>query len=110
MSLDEEGIGEHRTGMYTTGVVSMNEGHRIALFFSSRQHAGENLKDVLAQRGKDLEPPIQMCDGLSRNIPGELKTILANCLAHGRRKFVEMYDIFPAECKYVLSITYMLNH
>ena len=103
-SLDEEGIGEHRTGMYTTGVVSMNEGHRIALFFSSRQHAGENLKDVLAQRAKNLEPPIQMCDGLSRNLPGELKTILANCLAHGRRKFVEVYDIFPAECKYVLEV------
>ncbi|HEN47296.1 MAG TPA: IS66 family transposase [Mizugakiibacter sp.] len=104
MSLDEEGIGEHRTGMVTTGIVSMNEGHRIALFFSSRQHAGENLKDVLAQRAKNLEPPIQMCDGLSRNLPGELKTILANCLAHGRRKFVEVYDIFPAECKYVLEV------
>jgi hypothetical protein len=104
MSLDEEGIGEHRTGMYTTGVVSMNEGHRIALFFSGRQHAGENLKDVLDQRAKDLESPIQMCDGLSRNLPGELKTILANCLAHGRRKFVEVYDIFPTECKYVLEV------
>jgi hypothetical protein len=103
-SLDEESIGAHRTGMYTTGVVSMNEGHRIALFFSSRQHAGENLKDVLAQRAKDLEPPIQMCDGLSRNLPGELKTILANCLAHGRRKFVEVYDIFPDECKHILEV------
>ena len=36
-----------------------------------------------------LPPPIQMCDALSRNLPGELQTILANCLAHGRRQFVE---------------------
>ena len=59
---------------------------------------------MLAQRNKDLEPPIQMCDALSRNLPGELKTILANCLAHGRRKFVELYDIFPVECQHVLEV------
>ena len=44
-----------------------------------------------------------MADGLSRNVPGEFKTLLANCLAHGRRKFVDVYDDFPAECHYVLD-------
>jgi len=102
-SLDEESIGEDRAGMNTTGVIAMTAGHRIALFFSGRRHAGENLKQVLAERAKDLEPPIQMCDGLSRNLPGELKTILANCLAHGRRKFVDVYDLFPEECQHVLE-------
>ncbi len=104
-SLDEEGVGEHRTGMYTTGVVStIDKGYRIALFFSSRKLAGENLKDVLSQRAKELGPPIQMCDGLlSHNLPGELKTILANCLSHGRRKFVEVYDVFREECRHVLE-------
>jgi len=29
-----------------------------------------------------------MCDALSRNVPGELKTIMSNCLAHARRRFV----------------------
>jgi len=57
------------------------------LFFSGRKHAGENLKDVLAQRAADLALPIQMCDALSRNLPAELETIVANCLAHGRRRF-----------------------
>ena len=65
-----------RTGMFTTGIISTREGQKIALFFSGRQHAGENLEDVLAQRVADLPPPIQMCDALSRNLPGELKTIL----------------------------------
>jgi hypothetical protein len=73
------------------------------LFFSGRQHAGENLQDVLRQRAVALAPPIQMCDALSRNLPAELKTIVANCLAHGRRQFVEVADHFPEECAHVLE-------
>ena len=44
-----------------------------------------------------------MCDALARNAPPELKTILANCLAHGRRQFVEVADRFPEECRHVLE-------
>jgi len=92
-----------RKGMFTSGVVSTSDGRRIALFFSGRQHAGENLKDVLMERAADLAPPIQMCDALSRNLPGELKTIVANCLAHGRRQFVDVAEHFPEECRRVLE-------
>lgn len=92
-----------RSGMFTSGLVSTREGRRIALFFSGRQHAGENLADVLAQRAADLGPPIQMCDALSRNLPAEFKTLVAHCLAHGRRQFVEVVDRFPEECRYVLE-------
>ena len=92
-----------RRGLFTSGVVSTSDGRRIALFFSGRKHAGENLKDVLAHRSQTLQMPIQMCDALSRNLPGELQTILAHCLAHGRRRFVEVADRFPEECRYVLE-------
>jgi transposase len=92
-----------RKGLFTTGIVSTREGRRIALFFSGRQHAGENLRDVLSRRAKDLAAPIQMCDALSRNVPAELETILANCLAHGRRQFVDVADRFPEECRHVLE-------
>ena len=88
-----------RSGLFTSGVVSTREGRRIALFFSGRQHAGENLTDVLAQRAEDLAPPIQMCDALTRNMPAELETIVANCLAHGRRQFVEVAEHFPEPFK-----------
>ena len=47
--------------------------------------------------------PIQMCDALSRNMPAELRTIVANCLAHARRQFVEVVDRFPEECRHVLE-------
>ena len=44
-----------------------------------------------------------MCDALSRNVPKELKTILANCLAHGRRQFVDVAERFPEECRHLLE-------
>jgi hypothetical protein len=99
-----------RTGLFTSGVVASREGRRLALFFSGRQHAGENLAEVLQQRAEELEPPIQMCDALSRNLPGELETIVANCLAHARRRFVEVYDRFPDECRYVLEALKVVYH
>jgi transposase len=92
-----------RRGLFTSGIVSTREGRRIALFFSGRKHAGENLADVLAHRACDLPAPIQMCDALSRNLPAEFKTLLANCLAHGRRQFVNVVGRFPEECRYVLE-------
>jgi len=95
--------GRERTGIFTSGVVSTKEGRKIALFFTGRQHAGENLKDVLCQRAAELGPPIQMCDALSRNVPKGLKVILANCLAHARRNFVDVAPSFPEECLYVIE-------
>lgn len=92
-----------RTGVFTSGIVSVDDGHQIALFFTGHQHAGENLADVLQHRASELTAPIQMSDGLSRNVPGEFETLLANCLAHGRRKFVDVFEAFPKECHHVLD-------
>jgi transposase len=99
-----------RTGMFTSGIVSTREGCRIGLFLSGRQHAGENLKDVLTRRAAELPSPIQMCDALSRNSPEGLATILGNCLAHGRRQFVDVADRFPEECRHVLEAIAVIYH
>ena len=80
------------------------------MFFSGRQHAGENLSDVLRERAKALSPPIQMCDALSRNLPAELETIVAHCLAHGRRQFVDVAEHFPEECRHVLESLAVIYH
>ncbi|MBD3855652.1 MAG: IS66 family transposase [Acidobacteria bacterium] len=93
-----------RTGLFTSGIISKCGEQLIALFFTGRNHAGENLQSVLESRSKQLASPIQMCDALSRNLPGEFKTILANCLSHGRRRFVDVVENFPEEVRYVLEI------
>jgi transposase len=99
----DEDVSPDRTGVFTSGIVSTRDGQRIALFLTGRRHAGENLAHVLAARATDLGPPIQMCDALTRNLPHPLAVILGNCLAHARRRFVEVTPSFPVECRHVLE-------
>jgi hypothetical protein len=97
---------DDRTGVFTTNILAITTAARkIALYFTGRQHAGENMADVLKQRARELPPPIQMCDALSRNTPraAGVEILLANCMAHGRRQFVEIAPNFPEECRYVLE-------
>jgi hypothetical protein len=103
-SAEEESADKsERTGIFTSGIVSIRAGQKIALFFTGHRHAGENLATVLAQRAKELGPPIQMCDALTRNLPKEFQAVVANCIAHGRRRFIEVASKFPEECRYVLE-------
>jgi len=99
-----DGDRKGRKGIFTSGFASTSGNRKIALFFTGRNHAGENMNDLLAKRNKELSPPIQMCDGLSRNVPKDFKTILANCNSHARRKMVDINVAFPKECEYVLKI------
>ena len=97
------GSKKERTGTFTSGIVSSVDGHRIALFFTGYKHAGENLTELLKKRTAELGPPIQMCDALSRNISVEFETILANCMVHARRNFVDVVESFPEQVKHVLD-------
>jgi transposase len=47
-----------------------------------------------------------MCDALARNMPklhNALEVIVSHCLAHGRRRFVEVTPNFPEACRHVLE-------
>jgi transposase len=92
-----------RTGVFTSGILAVNGGHQIALFFSGVRHAGENLTEVLRRRSQELPPPIQMCDGLESNLAKSFKTLLCRCTAHARRKYVEVADNFPGQVHFVLE-------
>ncbi len=94
---------DERTGVFTSGIVSVSKGHQVTLFFTGVQHAGENLADVLAQRATKLPKPIQMSDALAANTAGDFESIVANCLSHARRKYVEVAEDFPEECRFVLE-------
>jgi hypothetical protein len=98
--------GEKRTGVFTSGIVSTAAGRKIALYFTGRQHAGENIADVLKQRAAESGPAIQMSDALSWNapkLPGGVGLLVAHCLAHGRRQIVEVAQNFPVECRQILQ-------
>jgi transposase len=101
LSINEK---EGRKGTFTTGMLSVADERKIALFVTGHRHAGENLTDLLAKRQRGLDPPIQMADALSRNVPKELPTLLANCLAHARRNFVDVAESFPEECRHVIEL------
>jgi hypothetical protein len=107
---DPDDVSPDRTGVFTSGIVSTRDGHRIALFVTGRRHAGENLARILAERTADLGPPIQMCDALSRNLPKPLAVIVGHCLAHARRHVVDVVPSFPAECRRILEALGTVYH
>jgi hypothetical protein len=95
--------GENNRATQTSGIVVKVEQRRVALYFSSRRHAGENLDRLLKNRSAGLETPIQMSDALAANQKKQSPTIEANCLVHARRKFIEIEESFPSECSQVIG-------
>jgi transposase len=92
-----------RTGMFTTALVVQVGERTICLYYSGRSHAGENLKTLLVQRQAGLDKPLVMSDALSRNEADEDGLIRCHCLAHGRRQFSDLEEVFPTECQVVLE-------
>jgi len=111
LSLIKEGETENgRKGIYTTGIISKMDNRKAVLYFTGRNHAGENLKDLLENRLTGLSPPQLMCDALSRNTSEDLDVILANCMTHARRYFVDVAPSFPEECRFVIEILAKVYH
>lgn len=100
-----------RTGIFTSGIISkIDEGKRIAIFYTGRNHAGENITSLYQMRDKEKAPPIQMCDALSRNTSSEFEIILSYCMAHARRNFVQVAPSFPDEYRHVIDILAEVYH
>lgn len=100
-----------RTGMYTTALVVRYGAQTICLYYSGRAHAGENLEALLTKRAADHGKPLGMSDALTSNEADETALMRCHCLAHGRRKFSELEDVFPAECTVVIdALTQVFDH
>lgn len=96
---------KERTGMHTTVLVVKVGEHTAILYYSSRRHAGENLQGLLDKREAGLAKPLAMSDALSSNaVANEAAVIRCHCLAHGRRQFSDLEDVFPQECQVVLQV------
>src|SRR5712664_2920271 len=95
---------KERTGMFTTALVVKWGERTICLYYSGRSHAGENLAALLEQREADQDKPLVMSDALSRNEVDETSVIRCHCLAHGRRQFSDIEEVFPVECRVVIDV------
>jgi hypothetical protein len=94
-----------RTGMYTTALAVQVGEHTAILYYSSRHHAGENLQRLLDKRQGGLAKPLAMSEALWSNaVADESLLIRCHCLAHGRRKFSDLEEVFPHECQVVLDV------
>jgi len=87
----------------TSGIVAVLQEHKVVLFFTGHAHAGKNMERLLAHRAQELAPAMQMCDALASNVAGEFTTIVANCLAHGRRQVVDVAEQFPEAARHVIE-------
>jgi transposase len=94
---------QERTGMFTTALVVKVGERIICLYYSGRLHAGENLQALWEQRAAARDKPLVMSDALSRNAVDETTVIRCHCLAHGRRQFSDLADVFPRECQVVIA-------
>jgi transposase len=58
---------EERTGVFTSGIVSVDQGWKIALYFTGSRHAGENIAEVLNCRA--LFRCAMRCRAMYRSCP-----------------------------------------
>src|SRR3954452_1752901 len=93
-----------RHGLHTTGIVAHSAEQvqtSIVLYVSGRQHAGENMGELLELRPAEQNPPLQVGDALAANWSHAAPVITVKCLAHARRQFTDIEEAFPEECRHV---------
>jgi transposase len=101
---NQQRTAEERQGLHTTGIVAQGSERPpqpVVLYASGRQHAGENMGDLLRLRPSELPPPLQVGDALAANWSHGFPVIAVKCLAHARRQFTDIEELFPHECAHV---------
>lgn len=97
-----------RTGLFVSAIIAATfppvetDPAPIVLFFTGRNHLGENLDSVLQRRAPDLDAPKTMTDALSRQ-PKARAVVPCYCLAHARRYFVDELANHPEVCANALK-------
>jgi transposase len=100
---NQQRAADERQGLHTTGLVASNSAapQAMVLYVSGRKHAGENVGELLRSRSAELAPPLQVGDALAANWSHPIPVIAVKCLAHARRQFTDIEDLFPEECRQV---------
>jgi len=103
---------DERTGIFTTGIMARGLDSTvppIVLYSSGRRHAGENVDRLLSQRAEEAGDVIHLADASSM-APTSSRRIKANCMAHARRRFIEVQAAFPEHCAHVLDAIATIYH
>lgn len=91
-----------RHGCHATCIHGEHQGQKIILYHVGRQHAGENIQQLLDLRSPSLNAPVQVGDGSACNTAHHHKTVEANCHAHAFRKFRDAHGVHPDLVDYIL--------
>lgn len=96
---------EDRRGMQTTAIVAQSGGNKIALFITGRNHAGENIGELLKRRDPSLPNVLHMSDASPNNFSHDFMNIVikALCMDHGRRNFHDLLKEFAKDCQHVIT-------
>ena len=98
-----------KTSIHSTAVVSYYGSHKIYLFYTNAETAGESFKHLLTKR-ETSEDFLTMTDASSSNFPSDVEeTLLARwilclCLVHGRRHFFRLIGEADGDIDFVLKI------
>jgi transposase len=102
-----------RHGLHTTGIVAQSPDKTqpsMVLYVSGHQHAGENVGELLELRPAEQDPPLQVGDALAANWSHSSPVITVKCLAHARRQFTDIEEMFPEECGQVREALATVYH
>ena len=58
---------DKRTGIHTTGILSIHETFQVGLYLTGRNHAGENMAEIDKLRAPNLPAMLKMSDALASN-------------------------------------------
>lgn len=94
---------DERKGIYTTAIGARSPEFDIVLYSSGRRYSSENLDLLMEMRPDDLTEFILMADAENKNWSKNFSYVIAKCLAHARRKFVDCEPAFRTECSIVLD-------
>jgi len=99
-----------RRGTYTNGTIAYTKGRKIVLYQAGTLSAGKRLKQLLTKKISEHKFILMSDAASSNNIADINSAIKANCLAHGRRKFSEILEVFPQECQFVVDVIAFVYH
>lgn len=103
---EREAEGKKSSKCFTTGLISVHDDHRVAIFITDENSAGKTFAPIFALRNKSLDEPYIMMDALTANIPKEVAEglyTLCYCLVHARRNFYDLGDGYDDLVDFVID-------